>query len=144
MVSFVSDPQHLAEVLADELRAELPAATTLKVSPLSARLVRLDIASQVTGSAKITVLISISETVFEAGSGTRFELPPLPAARDAIVSRAHAVADGHLVEWVREGRTDFELALRDGEVLKGGVVEGLVRRRKRARRIEYLPFASAS
>jgi len=144
MVSSISDPQHLAEVLADELKAELPAATTLRVSPVSARLVRLDIASHVMGSAKITVLISSSETVFEAGRGTRFELPPLPAARDAIVSRAHAVADGHLVEWVGEGRTDFELALRNGQRLKGGVVEGLARRRKGARRTEYLPFASGS
>jgi len=141
MMDSLFDPEQLVTGIADDLKTELPAATTFKVSRLSERLMRLDISSQETGSARITLLVSTSGTAFEAGVGTRFEFGQLPVSRDAIVGRAQAVADGRLVEWVGENRTDFELTMRDGQVLRGGVMEGLFRlRRKRANRIEYLPF----
>lgn len=141
----ISDDDSLARIedmVTSRLRVWLPAGATMTSVPLAgAGMRRLDITAPSEGSAGITVFLAATETILEAGLGTRFELDPVPTCLPELTELTQSIVQGRLVESISIDRVDFELVLSDGRVVTGGQMQGLFRRRKLTSRLTYLPYA---
>ncbi|MDX6230263.1 MAG: hypothetical protein QOI76_3653 [Frankiales bacterium] len=117
----------------------LPEASTITTSHIGAGMQVVNIMCTRAGRAPLTVMVSASECILEAGRGTRFELDPLPSSLHELSALARAIVEGHLVEWVSDSRVDFQLAAGERDVRRGGQTQGLWARRPTTR-VSYLPY----
>jgi hypothetical protein len=94
---------------------------TLERKELTDRLVGFKLLPSAERAAPISVFVSRSETIVEAGRGTRFELDGLPASADELKEILDAIARGRLYE--RRGflALRFKLEVRPGRTLSGRV-----------------------
>ena len=131
--------QSEAQTLVDEMRDDLSATVTMEER--GDRLTIFVLRARNDDATEIRLALSERELILSAGSGTRFELGPLPSSKGEALELARAVAAGDLTESIGRAVTRFDLQLADGSTRRGRTVRaaGLMRGRRR-RTIRYAEY----
>ena len=115
--------------VAHQIATELSASLT--THPLTEKLTEFIIHPSDSGATDIKLIVSQSDVMVGAGSGTQIELPPLPESESELMEIVRAIASGNLNESARGGLVRYRLLLADGTILQGRSMKGLPRRHRK-------------
>jgi hypothetical protein len=128
------------EARALAVRIETELGTEVVTSPLSEKLLMLELVPPNRDAAEIRIVVSSTEAILTAGKGTRFELGPLPASEEELMLLVRSISAGGLNERIGSGVVHFELRLEKKEVRTGRSASTSGARDEASRRIAYAPY----
>jgi hypothetical protein len=124
--------------LAHQIAMDLSASLTTRL--LTERLTELTLHPANSDATDIRLIVSQSDVIVNAGSGTHIELPPLPESEAQLVAIVRAIASGTLNESTQGGLVRYHLLLADGGILQGRSMRGLPLGRRTS--VCYSPFST--